>query len=152
MHCQQVKRGDLSPLLRIGEATIEVLSVPVWGLPAQERPRHTRKGHREGCHQDNEGFRAPLQQEDAEIVQPEAEEALIKVHKYLKGKGKDTGARLCSVVPIARTGGNGHKLAHRRFPLNTRSIAVLCRRWSTGTGCPEAVGSPPWGCSKVTWM
>ena len=108
MHCQQVKRGDLSPLLRIGEATIEVLSVPVWGLPAQERPRHTRKGHREGCHQDNEGFRAPLQQEDAEIVQPEAEEALINVHKYLKGGQRWSQALFSG----SQTRSNGNKLEH----------------------------------------
>jgi len=30
------------------------------------------------------------------------------------------GARLCSVLPAARTQSNGHKLEHRRSPLNTR--------------------------------
>jgi len=32
------------------------------------------------------------------------------------------------------------------------SIAVLCRCQSTGTGCPQAVGSPPWGWLKAAWM
>jgi len=51
----------------------------------------------------------------------------ISVRKYQKAGCSEDGARLCSVVPSVRTGGSGHKLAHRKFLLNTRSTAVLCR-------------------------
>ena len=41
--------------------------------------------------------------------------------------------------------------AAQGLPLSTRQhcCAVWC--WSTGTGCPEAVGSPPWRPSEATW-
>lgn len=45
---------------------------------------------------------------------------LKDIYKYMKGEHKEDGARLCSEVPSARTRGNGHKLTHRRFPLNIR--------------------------------
>jgi len=31
------------------------------------------------------------------------------------------------------------------------STSVLCSRQSAGTGCPEAVESPPWRSSKSNW-
>jgi len=43
----------------------------------------------------------------------------IHVHKYLKGCAED-GARLLSVVPNARTRGNGHKQKHNRFTQNIK--------------------------------
>ena len=56
------------------------------------------------------------------------------------------------VVPTAKPRDGRHELEHRMFPLNTRSASVLCRWWSPGTGCPKAVGSPPWTPSEAAWM
>ena len=42
------------------------------------------------------------------------------MYKYLKGGCKEDRARFFSVVPSGRTRGNGHRLKHRRFPLNIR--------------------------------
>ena len=47
-------------------------------------------------------------------------EDLLNVYKYLKGGCKEDGARLFSEVPSDSTRGSGHKLKHRRLPLNIR--------------------------------
>ena len=42
------------------------------------------------------------------------------MYKYLKGGCKEVSARLFSLVPSDRTRGNGHRLKHRKLPLNSR--------------------------------
>jgi len=44
----------------------------------------------------------------------------IHVYKYLKVRCKEDRARLFAVWLSERTRSNGHKLKHRRFPLNIR--------------------------------
>ena len=56
------------------------------------------------------------------------------------------------VVPCVRQRGNGHKLEHRRFPLNTRQHFFSLCSLKTGTGCPEELCEPlPWRSPKAAW-
>jgi len=67
----------------------------------------------------------------------------INIYKYLEGGCKEGRARLFAVVPSDRTGGSGHKLKHRRFPLNIRKhffIVRVTKNWHRLPG--EAVESP----------
>ena len=45
---------------------------------------------------------------------------LTNAYKYLKGGCQKDGVKLFSVVPSDRTRGNGHKLKHKKFQVNSR--------------------------------
>jgi len=68
---------------------------------------------------------------------------LIDVYKHLKGGCKEEGAKFLSLVPSDRTRGDGHKLKHRRFPLNTRKPFSAVRATECWNRLPgEVVESP----------
>lgn len=72
--------------------------------------------------------------------------------KYLNGGCKEDGARLFSVVTTDKTGGNWHKLEHRRLSLNM-SKNFTEKMMSAGTSCPETWWSlHPWSYSEAMWM
>ena len=50
---------------------------------------------------------------------------LFNVFKYLERSCKQDRARLFSVVPTAKTRGNGHILEHRKFLLNIRRHFIV---------------------------
>jgi len=61
-------------------------------------------------------------------VQPGEEKGqgdLINMHKYLQGGNEEEGARLFSVVPTDGTRGDGCKLPHMKFSLNTQNHCFL---------------------------
>ena len=78
---------------------------------------------------------------------------LINVYNYWKRGSEKEGARVFSVVPSDRTRGNGHKLKHRRFPLNIRKHSFHCE----GDQALAQVAQGdcgvlhPWRYSKAIW-
>jgi len=68
------------------------------------------------------------------------------MYRYLRGGCKGNRVRLFSVVPSDRTRGNGHKLKHRGFPLNTRKHFFTVTVMEHGHRLPrEVVESPSLG-------
>lgn len=75
---------------------------------------------------------------------------LANVHEYLKGGCKKDQARLLSVVPHARKGGNRQKVKHRRFHQNIRKHYVS--DGALAQGLKDIISSLPWGSPKAAWM
>ncbi|GAB0181578.1 hypothetical protein GRJ2_000623100 [Grus japonensis] len=68
---------------------------------------------------------------------------LINAHKYLKGGCLEEGARLFTMVPSARSRGNGHKLEHRKFHLNMRKNVFPLRVTEHWDRLPREVVESP---------
>ena len=66
----------------------------------------------------------------------------LNAYKCLKGGCQKDGDRLSSVGPSDRTRGNGHKLKHRKFQLNTRKNFTLMAKEPWNRLPREVVESP----------
>jgi len=66
------------------------------------------------------------------LVSVQRLEGYLNIYKYLKEGCKKDGATLFPVMSSARTGGNGHKLEHRRFLFHIRkhcSAVWVAEQW-----------------------
>jgi len=70
-------------------------------------------------------------------------EDLVNAYKYPKEGFQEDGARLFPVVPSDTTGGNGHKLKHRKFRLNTRKNFFTLRVTEHWNRLPRGVMESP---------
>lgn len=75
---------------------------------------------------------------------------LISVYIRKEGAQRiEPGSSQCHPVPGQE--GTGSKWNRGNSLWTPGGTPVLCGCWSTHTGCPEAVESPPWRSSEATW-
>lgn len=72
------------------------------------------------------------------------------LRRYLKGGCREDGARVFSVVPGDRMRGNGHKVEHKIFSLNTRKYFFTVKVMEHWHSFPERLWIlHPWRYSKI---